>query len=58
VGCLSFLSSGSSDLAAKRRAGAVLDADSGRHLSDLSGRRFAVEYEGNRASGEEPEDWG
>jgi hypothetical protein len=47
-----------SNLEAKRRAGAVFDLDSWRHLSDLSGRRFAGEDRGNRASGEEPEDRG
>jgi hypothetical protein len=49
--CLSFLSLGSSDLGAKRRAGAVFDADSWRHLPTWrpGGSRARTEGAGHRA---------
>src|SRR5580658_6365456 len=50
-GCLSFLSLGSSNLEAKRRAGAVFDRDSWRHLPTWrpSGSRARTEGAGFRA---------
>jgi hypothetical protein len=49
-----FLSSGSSNLEAKRRAGAVFDADLRAPFADLRGRAVLGRSGGNRASGEEP----